>query len=221
MNFRVLIFEPDAAQAAALAPELAATGCDFAWCSTWKQAARLLRSSRFDAVVACASAEGSAFEGFDQILRLADGIPLLISTRADELEERLHGLRRGAFDYLVRPYGATELVVRVMTGLRLRENARSSCVVRGKVILDRTTGRLGDGATWTILSPRESEVFSMLLGCRGQPVSKERLKSALYSDEAISDNAIEVGIYRLRSKTRPWGMHIRSHRGLGYSLEEI
>lgn len=199
---------------------LSKADCEIVWCEHGEQAIRLLQNTRIDVAIISVSPETSSRMLFDQISRAAGAIPILVATHADEIEERIHGLNHGAADYLIRPYGAAELLARIATILRRRENLQDRFTRRGKVLLDKEIGRLGDGSTWTILSRTEHKVFSLLLGSEGRPVSKERLKTALADDGCITDNAVEVGIYRLRIKARPWGMRIKTYRGLGYLLEE-
>jgi len=51
-------------------------------------------------------------------------------------------------------------------------------------------------------------------------VSKEEINTALSQDgEALSDNAVEVYVSRLRAKLENSGIEIRTVRGFGYMLE--
>jgi len=61
----------------------------------------------------------------------------------------------------------------------------------------------------------------------GQPIKletefiiKERMVQSLSSwDDALSANAVEVYVSRLRAKFEPAGLRIRTVRGYGYMLE--
>ena len=221
MDYRSLIYEPDAALGQALMDTLATTVGNFVWCQSAVQAITLLDGAKVDAAVVSLSRDGNGLEVIDKICEAADAIPFLVATSADELETRLLGLNRGAADYLIRPFAGDELLARVSTVLRRRENSQDRFVRRGHIVLDKETGRFGDGLSWTVLSPKERKVFSLLFGCGDRPVSKQRLKGALSDGDSISDNAVEVGIHRLRLKARSWGIRIQTYRGLGYVLEDI
>jgi two-component system response regulator TctD len=51
-------------------------------------------------------------------------------------------------------------------------------------------------------------------------VQKERLASAISNfDDALTPNAVELHLGRLRKKLEPHGPNIRTIRGVGYILE--
>lgn len=220
-DYRILIYEPDAALRQILTSGLSKKACDFVWCGEYEEAVALLGRKKIDIAVVSLSSDGTGLRVIDQISKSADTIPFLVATPVDQLEARILGLDRGAVDYLIWPCAADELMTRVSTVLRRREGARARFIRRGQIVLDRETGRIGDGSNWTALSPKENTVFSLLFGCGDRPVSKQRLRSALAGGDRITDNAIEVGIHRLRIKARSWGMQIQTYRGVGYALEEI
>jgi two-component system, OmpR family, response regulator len=55
----------------------------------------------------------------------------------------------------------------------------------------------------------------------GKVVAKEAIVQSLTSlDDMLSDNAIEQYISRLRRRLQPFGLHLRTVRGIGYLLEK-
>jgi DNA-binding response OmpR family regulator len=71
-------------------------------------------------------------------------------------------------------------------------------------------------------SARELAVLELLLQRVGRVVSKEQLMEHMYGwDNDVSPNAIEVFIHRLRKRLEPYGVGIRTIRGLGYLLEAV
>jgi DNA-binding response OmpR family regulator len=213
---RILIYEPDAesVQAMRAAPDVASGG--FVWCGTAAKLVALIAAGQVDAVVVCLAADGA---GLDMLERIGKTVPVLVAAPAEALEVRIAGLKLGACDYLIKPFGTDELMARVATVLHRRATARGPLKQLGDLQLDMQVGRIGDGARWTMLTPTECQAFSLLLEQAYRPVSKDRLKSALTCDKDMSDNAIEVIIHRLRAKARTWNMRIRTYRGAGYALE--
>ncbi len=70
------------------------------------------------------------------------------------------------------------------------------------------------------LSPRELAVLELLLMREGRVVSKEQMVNHLYGwGDEVGANAIEVYVYRLRKKLEPFGIEIRTVRGMGYLME--
>jgi two-component system response regulator TctD len=71
------------------------------------------------------------------------------------------------------------------------------------------------------LTPRERAVLELLVTRAGIPVSKKVLSDSIVDlDSAVSTEAIEVYIHRLRRKLEGSGAGIRTLRGLGYMIEK-
>jgi two-component system, OmpR family, response regulator len=216
---RILIFDVDAVAGKALAAALAERGWAAESCCTLAQANELLDRSRIGVVLACLGMDGLGLELLDRVRAKSPALPALIATPAKDVKLRITGLKRGAADYLIRPFGVDELLARIATVQHRNATPPDGVIHRGGLMLDVETGRVGDGTHWTWLSPTERQAFALLLEQDEHPVTKNRLKDVLGTDGAISDNAIEVIIYRLRAKARDLGLNIRTYRGSGYMLE--
>lgn len=216
MGNRILIYEPDEVSRRALRADADIAARDFVWCADAAEAAAHALDGRVDAAVVCLAANGA---GLDMLERIGRQVPVLVAAPAEALEARVAGLKLGARDYLIKPFGADELLARVTTVLHRRGAEPRPLRQLGELRLDLRASRIGDGARWTSLTPAECQAFSLLLEQACRPVSKDRLKSVLTCDRNMSDNAIEVVIHRLRAKARAWNMKIRTYRGAGYALE--
>jgi DNA-binding response OmpR family regulator len=218
-SYRILICEPDAKSRQALKAGFGASPHKFVWCNGSAEALALLEAGNIDAAVICPAADGSQLEVFDWIDKSGCPIPILIATPGKAIEMRVRGLERGAVDYLIKPFDMNELVLRVSTVLHRRTSTSGRFMLRGGLKLDMETGYLGDGAKWITLTPKERQAFSLLLEYGDQPTPKNRLKNAIANGKSVTDNALEVVIYRLRAKASQWGMNIRAYRSSGYVLE--
>lgn len=214
-DYRILIYEADAASGQALLHDFMAADCAPVWCRDATPALALIDAAAVDVAVVCLDADGVGLEFLE---RAARSVPVLIAAPAMAVDIRMQGLSRGAVDYLIKPFGMDELSVRVATAMLRYEAACRRYVRRGGFVLDKEAGRIGDGSHWTALTSTERQAFSLLLECGDRPVSKLRLKTAITTGN-ITDNAIEVLIHRLRTKAQAWGMYIRTCRGEGYMLE--
>lgn len=218
-SYRILICEPDAKSREALKTEFGADHDQFIWCDGSAETISLLKGGNIDAAVICLAADGAGLEVFDWVDKAGCNIPILIATPDKAVETRMLGLERGAADYLVKPFDKNELLLRVSTVLRRRIGTSGRIKLRGGLKLDMETGYLGDGAKWITLTPKERQAFSLLLEYGNQPTPKSQLKNAIADGKSITDNALEVVIYRLRAKASQWGMNIRVYRSSGYVLE--
>jgi two-component system, OmpR family, response regulator len=146
---------------------------------------------------------------------------VMILTARSAAEDRVRGLDLGADDYLAKPFDVRELEARVRSLLRRQVGLRSSLVTLGPVTLDLTTRRFAADGHDLDLPPRERALLELLLTRAGKVVAKEAIVQSLTSlDDMLSDNAIEQYISRLRRRLQPFGLHLRTVRGIGYLLEK-
>lgn len=162
-------------------------------------------------------------DGFHVLRRLrAAGkrLPVLIVTARDGLEDRVAGLDLGADDYMIKPFDLPELEARVRALIRRSSFGAESEICYGPVKMDVSSRAITIAGESVEFSSRELAVFEILLQRPGRVASKEQLLEHMYGfDEEVSQNAIEVLIHRLRKKIEPYGLSIRTIRGLGYLLE--
>ena len=71
------------------------------------------------------------------------------------------------------------------------------------------------------MSARELAVVELLMSRQGRVVTKEQMVDRLFGwGEDIGSNAIEVCVHRVRKKLEPFGVEIRTVRGMGYLIEK-
>lgn len=148
------------------------------------------------------------------------GLPVLILTAADSVEQRVRGLDLGADDFMAKPFALSELEARVRALVRRSMGASSARLRHGPLTYDQTarTAWLDDQPL--DLSAREVGLLEILLQRSGRLVSKEQIVMHLCEwGEEVSNNAVEVYMHRLRRKLEGGGVRINTVRGLGYCLE--
>jgi DNA-binding response OmpR family regulator len=163
-------------------------------------------------------------DGFETLRRLREQgstTPVLILTARDAVEDRVRGLEAGADDYLVKPFALAELIARVKVLTRRHQARQSSELSMGSLRMDLQARRAWIGEAPLELSAREWAVLEYLLGRVGHVVGKEQILQGISGwDDALSENAVEVYVSRLRAKIEPAGLRIRAVRGFGYLMEE-
>jgi two-component system, OmpR family, response regulator len=146
---------------------------------------------------------------------------VMILTARSAAEERVRGLDLGADDYMAKPFDIREFEARVRSLLRRQAGLRSSTITLGPVTLDMTTRQFAANGVVLDLPPRERALLELLLTRAGKVVAKEAIVQSLTSlEDILSDNAIEQYISRLRRRLHPFGLVLRTVRGIGYLLEK-
>jgi len=147
-------------------------------------------------------------------------VPVLILTARDAWHERVEGFRKGADDYLGKPFHVEELLARLQALIR-RSSDRPGGVIRtAGLALDeeRQQVTLPDGKVFE-LTGTEFRLLRYFMLNPERILSKSRLTEHVYDQEFDRDsNLIEVYVRRLREKIGQ--QHIRTLRGQGYLFPE-
>jgi two-component system OmpR family response regulator len=90
----------------------------------------------------------------------------------------------------------------------------------GRLRLDLPRRRAQVDGVTIELTPREFGLLEALASRLDRVMSREQLIDALCSwDTTLTDNGLDIAVYRLRRKLDGSGVRIRTVRGLGYLLE--
>lgn len=163
----------------------------------------------------------SGIELIRQLRRESCKLPILILTARSSWQDKVHGLKAGADDYLVKPFQLEELIARVQAMLRRAGGYASSLLVQGPIKLNMETQEVRVENAMVNLTAFEYKLVEYFMLHPQKVVSKARLADYLYEDDADPDsNVIEVLVARLRQKLDPQNVikPIETLRGRGYRL---
>lgn len=149
--------------------------------------------------------------------------PCLVLTARDSLHDRVEGLEAGADDYLPKPFAMDEMVARVRALLRRPAEFRPLDPSQGDLTLRTTDGVLSCGDERITLAPAEMQIMLLLLHRREDVVRRNALEAAAWGlNEAVTPNALDVALHRIRRKLMAIGsrQRITNIRGLGYALRQ-
>ena len=220
---RILLVEDDAVLANALKQSLMQGGYAVDCASDGMAANQALMHESYDCVLLDLGLPRlDGFEVIRQARTRKVDTPILIMTARDSLSDRVHGLDLGADDYLIKPFAVPELEARVRALVRRKFGATETTLSLGALEVNSASRQASAHGKPLDLSPREFAALEALLLQAGRVVSKEHLASHLYGwGDEVTDNAIEVCIFRLRKKLAPHNITIKTVRGLGYLLDKL
>ncbi len=145
------------------------------------------------------------------------GIPVIVLTARDGVQDTVAGLEGGADDYMPKPFRFEELLARIRLRLAGSRPAESTVLRCGDLSLDlRTRRATADGRT-VDLSAREFALAETFLRHPGQVLSREQLLSGVWGyDFDPGSNVVDVYVRYLRRKLG--AERIETVRGMGYRL---
>jgi DNA-binding response OmpR family regulator len=147
---------------------------------------------------------------------------LILSARDQELDI-VAGLDAGADDYLVKPFGLSELLARVRAHLRRageREAGPAAPLRAAGVTVDLAARRAFRDDRELALRPREFDLLALLVAEAGRVVTRERIMREVWDTEWMgSTKTLDTHVLTLRQKLgRPEA--ITTLRGVGYRFED-
>jgi len=158
-------------------------------------------------------------------LRQFSAVPLIFLTARNDEVDRVLGLELGADDYVAKPFSPRELVARVRARLRRHATAEDDAGVRrhGRFELDTAARRIRYAGHALDLTRYEYALLAELLRRPGAILSRAQLLDRAWDDALDSgERTVDTHIKTLRAKLRAvdaGAEPIRTHRGVGYSLE--
>ncbi len=219
---RLLLVEDNDRLSALLTSSLGAAGFEVDLVSTAADAAAVLASTQYPAVVLdLGLPDQDGIELLREIRARGDATPILVLTARSGLQDRVKGLQLGADDYLGKPFALEELVARLQALLRRPGNLLGQVLTAGNLSLDTEARQAFVAGQPQTMSAREITVLELLMRRAGRVVPKKLVEDQLFGLAGeVGSNAVEVYIHRLRKQLTEAGANALIHtvRGVGYMI---
>lgn len=148
----------------------------------------------------------------------AYGIPVLYLSAKADVPSRVHGLRLGAEDYLVKPFEMVELLVR-MEKILSRTGRRGRTLRYRDIEIDTENRIVTKGGAPVALQPLEFDLLAMLVRFKNCTLSRERLLNEIWGMDYLGARTVDTHIAMLRKKL-DLGGGIVAVTKVGYRLED-
>jgi two-component system OmpR family response regulator len=166
-------------------------------------------------------------DGFELVERLrknGNNVPvLMLSARADRVDVT-RGLTLGADDYVVKPFGLEELVLRLKAILRRSQisGAPNTALKCGPISIDDSTHTVMFNDDFIDLSPTEYRLLQVLIENKNRVLSKSVLLDDVWGITFESESTVvDTYISYLRKKLHRDGFEgIKTIRGVGFVIQE-
>lgn len=153
------------------------------------------------------------------IVDSGSGIPILMLTAADRIDDKESGFELGADDYLTKPFAMRELVLRLRALDRRRARSRPPTQELAGIRLDPFRREVFRDGRYIALTRKQFAVLEVLMDAAGGVVGAEELLERAWDENADPfTNAVRITVSALRKRLgEPWV--IATVAGVGYRID--
>jgi two-component system KDP operon response regulator KdpE len=203
---------------------LSAQGYTILEAKSGEEALEMVRRERVDLVLLDVNLSGISGLETCREIRASSDVPIIMLTVRNSEADKVQALDAGADDYVVKPFGAEELMARIRAALRRSSPAEALPAFESPDLkidfAKRVVTVRGDNVR---LTPKEFELLRHLVTNQGTSIPHRRLLQAVWGpDYGEETEYLRVFINQLRKKVEPDPSHPRyilTEPWLGYRFE--
>jgi two-component system alkaline phosphatase synthesis response regulator PhoP len=228
--YRILLVEDEEHLLEALKLNLELEGYHVTTATDGKKALKAFKEERLNLVILDVMLP--EIDGFKvaETIRLENAeVPILFLTAKNTSEDRVAGLKRGADDYLTKPFNLEELILRV--GILVKRSLKNdeqkqlnSYKIGDKTINFNNYELTDDEGNVTALTKKETMLLKLLIERKGEAVSRETILETVWNyDVYPSTRTIDNFILSFRKyfeSDSKHPKHFHSIRGVGYKFTD-
>ncbi len=228
--YRILLVEDEEHLLEALKLNLELEGYHVTTATDGKKALKAFKEERLNLVILDVMLP--EIDGFKvaETIRLENAeVPILFLTAKNTSEDRVAGLKRGADDYLTKPFNLEELILRV--GILVKRSLKNdeqkqlnSYKIGDKTINFKNYELTDDAGNVTALTKKETMLLKLLIERKGEAVSRETILETVWNyDVYPSTRTIDNFILSFRKyfeSDSKHPKHFHSIRGVGYKFTD-
>ncbi|MGZ3698904.1 MAG: response regulator transcription factor [Bdellovibrionota bacterium] len=133
-------------------------------------------------------------------------LPFLVVSSLDDMDVLRLCYERGALDYITKPFGKSELIVKVERIL----DGGAQMSGRGPVRLDPSTLTICNASRRSMaFTSKEFRILTLMESAPARTISKKEIIEKIWGSSNVSAKILDVHIAKLRTKLAPAGIDIR------------
>lgn len=220
MSTRILVVDDEPAVNELICDALHLAGLETFSAAHGMEALKILREQRID--LAIIDVNMPIMSGYDLLERMRKSglnTPVIVLTARQEREDPRTSFGLGADDFVRKPFGIEELILRVRAILRRTSaNEESARTLIGTITINEPAHEVRRGDEAVELSPTEYRLLSVLAANVGRVMTREQLLDQVWGlGPGVESTALETYVSYLRRKLGD-DLPIRTVRGVGYQL---
>ena len=216
--FKILVVEDDRDLNRSVCSFLNHSGYEAVGCLDAESAYDEMYKTTFDCIVS--DIMMPRIDGFEFVktVRSLNDIPILFMTARDDFASKQRGYRIGIDDYMTKPIGFDELLLRIGAILRRSKIASSRRIEVGDFVMDADERSATFNGEEISLTAREFDLLYKLLSYPKKTFTRIQLMDEFWdADTQTSTRTVDVYMTKLRAKLSECdSFEIQTVHGLGY-----
>lgn len=155
-------------------------------------------------------------------------IPVIVVSARGKEQEKVEALDSGADDYVTKPFGTSELLARIRTAIRHKQNlninkGQSDIIKIGGFEIDTGKRTVVVDGREVHLTPIEYKIILLLAQNAGRVLTLDFISKQIWGPYTNEDNALRVNMANIRRKIEvnpAEPKYILTEVGVGYRMAE-
>lgn len=191
-----------------------------------KEAVQLFKKDKFDlCLVDVMLPEMDGYMVAQEIRSRHSEIPIIFLTAKSLKEDKIHGLKIGADDYITKPFSIEELILKIKVFLKRKYIVGSQelpILKVGEYTLDHDNLKLSLGDSEEKMTKKEADLLKLLIQNKNKIVARSTILERLWGEnDYFMGRSMDVFISRLRKYLRSDdSISIENIHGVGFRLNE-
>lgn len=218
---KILVAEDDKALNALVRSYLEDNGYEPTSCYDGKEAIDAMESESYDMLISDIMMPNmDGYELAKTVRSLHPEMPILFMTALDDKPSKMYSYKIGIDDYVVKPFDADVLMLRVAALLRRAKIEKSHELVVGNLTMNADEHTAYVDGEELALTVREFDLLFKFLSFPKRAFSRSQLMEEFWDyDSSATSRTVDVYMAKLREKTSVCdGFEILTVHGLGYKV---
>jgi len=215
---KILVIEDEPAIADLIKLELEMQGYRLKVAKDGEEGIAFLEQEAFDLVlldIMLPKIDG--YELLEYIKQVSD-TPTIFITAKSSTNDKIKGLKKGADDYITKPFEMGELVARVETVLRRYHKGKEVQEI-GDVEINLEARKVKKDGKEVLLTPKEFDLLLLFVQNKNFALYKETIYEKIWGEDLeFETRTLDLHVQRLRKKLG-WKDKIKTIYKIGYKLE--
>lgn len=223
----ILLVEDDLSLGFVIQDSLKMAGYEVHLCKDGKEGLNYFNQNQYDLCVLDVMLPKKDGFSLARDIRKTSDVPIVFLTAKELTEDKVLGFKAGADDYITKPFGKEELLLRIKAILKRtlgqpnKTAERSHVQQIGDYQFDHANYRLSAGDYEKTLTKKEAEILKLLSEQRGKVIERDLLTNMVWGDDNyFVGRSLDVFISKLRKYlSQDERVKITNIHGVGFMLE--